>query len=125
MTSTRWAPVLERLAQWGLTSLFCINKAHEVQQSSCFFQPESEAAVTVIPKLISLILRPCTRILLSATLHHSDVDVHTELLGDMRLDNLRSKLDFSTIKFTTHISSASAVSVKKITARDFVVLLYQ
>ena len=119
MTSTRWGPVLEKLAEQGLISLFCIDEAHEVEQSGRHFRPEFKTAMKVIPHLIKLMPRPCPHILLSATLLRSDIDVCTELLGDMRPNILHGRLDCRNIKFTTHISGDSASSLQLSAQNDF------
>ena len=70
MTSTRWGPVLEKLARRrGLISFFCIDEAHKVEQGGRHFRPEFKKVVAVISQLIKLMSRPCSRILLSTTLH--------------------------------------------------------
>ena len=120
MTSTRWGPMLGKLAKQGLISFFCIDKAHEVEQSGQHSRPEFKKAVSVIPQLGKLMPRLCPHILLSVTLLPTDIDVCPNLLGDMRPNILHGPLDHWNIKFTTHITGDSASSLKASAANDFI-----
>ena len=80
MTSTRWDPVLEKLAKRRLVSFFCIDEAHEVEQSGRHFRPEFKNAESVFPQLMKLMPHPCPHILISATLLRTDANVCTNLL---------------------------------------------
>ena len=75
LSSQKWGPELEKLARKGVISLFCIDKAHEVEQSGRFFRPEFKAAVAAISRLVKMMPVPVPRVLLSATLRQRDVDV--------------------------------------------------
>jgi superfamily II DNA helicase RecQ len=124
LSSQKWGPVLERLARKGVISLFCIDEAHEVEQSGRFFRPEFKAAVAAIPRLVKIMPKPVPRVLLSATLRQRDVDVCAQLLGDMRPNVLAGPLDRRSIKVTVHISGDSASSLKNSAKRDFAVSPY-
>ena len=93
LSSQKWGPVLERLAWKGVISLFCIDEAHEVEQSGRFFRPEFKTAVAAIRRLVQMMPVPVPRVLLSATLGQRDVDVCAQLLGDIRPNVLAGPLD--------------------------------
>ena len=65
LSSQKWGPVLEQLAQKGVIFLFCIDEAHEVKQSRRFFRPEFKASVAAIPCIIKMMPVPVPRVLLS------------------------------------------------------------
>ena len=73
-----------------------------------------------MPTLIKIILRPCPHFLLSATILPVDVDVCTNLLGNIRPNILRGLLDCRNIKSTTHITGDSVSSLKASAANDFI-----
>ena len=124
LTSQKWDPVLEQPAQKGLISLFCIDEAHEVEQSGRFFRPEFKLTVAVIPRLVKIMSKPVPCVLLSATLCQRDIDVCTQLLGNMRPNVPAGPLDCRTIKVTIHVSGDLASSLKNSAKRDFAVSPY-
>ena len=54
----KWGRVWETLARRGFISYFCIDEAHEVEQSGRSFRPVFKEATAFIPRLLRLMPRP-------------------------------------------------------------------
>ena len=106
-----WGRIWETLARRGFISYFCIDEAHEVEQSGRSFRPVFKEAVAFIPRLLRLMPRPAPVILLSASMRTKDEDVVTQLLGDMSPNVLCGPLARRNIKFTVSISGNPAKSL--------------
>ena len=64
----KWVPIWEMLARRGLIAYFCIDEAHEVEQSGRSFCTVFQDAVKMIANLVKMMPRPAPRIIMSATL---------------------------------------------------------
>ena len=107
----KWGRMWETLARRGFISYFCIDEAHEVEQSGRSFRPVFKEAVAFIPRLLRLMPRPAPRIIMSASMQKKDEDVVTKLLGDMSPNVLCGPLARRNIKFTVSISGNPAKSL--------------
>ena len=61
-------PVLDSLAWRGLMRMFCVDKAHFIEQSGRCFRPELQAALKALADPLKILALPCPRILLLATI---------------------------------------------------------
>ena len=111
LLNPKWGRIWETLARRGFISYFCIDEAHEVEQSGRSFRPVFKEAVAFIPRLLRLMPQRAPRIILSASMRKRDEDVVTKLLGDMSPNVLCGPLARRNIKFTVSISGNEAKSL--------------
>ena len=76
-----WYKVLCNLAEKGYISLFCIDKAHTIEQSGRSFRPEFITAVTNIAALKKMMINPVPMIAMSANFRKIDRDRVSLLFG--------------------------------------------
>ena len=118
MNSNTWKTELTRLAEHGLIQMMVIDEAHYISQSGRHFRPEFITAVEFLRELLKKMPVRVLRVLLSATMVRSDVDLTVKLLGNKAPTILHGKLDRRTISFKVIISGCAASTLKKHARRD-------
>ena len=97
----------------GLLQLIVVNEAHFINQSGRHFRPEFLTAVRYLGHLIRLMPRRVPRVLMSATLLKSDIDLIIKLMEDMEPQVLHGPLDRRTIAFKVFVSGRGRTTLKK------------
>ena len=118
MILEEWGPVLETLSKKNRISFFCIDEAHEVEQSGRSFRTSFQTATTLIGRFVGLMRHPVPRILLSATIWNSDINVVLKFLGDKTPTVMSGPLDQRNITISVSVTGNPGRSLRTSAVRD-------
>ena len=93
--------------------MIVIDEVNYVSQSRRYFRSEFITKVEVLGELLKKLPVLVPRVLLSATMLRSDVDLTVKLLSNKAPTILHGKLDQRTISFKVIISGCSTSALKK------------
>ena len=111
-TSKVWWPVLERLTKRDLIQMIVVDKVPYVQQSRSF-RPEFGPMIKFLRHLLTVMPRPCPRLLLTATLVQEDLDKLSEICFGVRPNILHGPLNCRGITFKIVVSGDAVSTLNK------------